>query len=315
MADEASEAFFMEQESGDAAASGASTGSETPSQTTSQPPATNPTVPTSDAEVTASQNPPQGEIVSTTSDSNSKSSDRPSDKPNVNTDHEDIAPVSASNSSTDTESSVKSESFKVPVISSIKLEKPDSSSPKTEAVPDVKPRLKTSSLSPAEQLKQNELPIPYKEPTWGGLCEKPYSFEVLKNGAIIDRVKLTTRSHYVFGRLPSCDVHMEHPSLSRYHAVVQYCALDNPRHQPGWYLYDLDSTHGTMINKYRVKPRVYYRVRVGYVLKFGGSTRLHVLQVGLFTQCHTKNGSSRLLLLKVTSNKRYFGKLLMLILE
>ncbi|XP_022335105.1 kanadaptin-like [Crassostrea virginica] len=134
-----------------------------------------------------------------------------------------------------------------------------------------------SKLSPAEQLQQSRIAIPYKEPSWGGVCEEDYKFEVLKNGTIIDTIKLD-KSFFVFGRLPSCDVPMEHPSLSRHHAVVQFCRIQTNDQEKGWYLYDLDSTHGTWINKNKVYPKKYYRIRVGHVLKFGGSTRLHILQ-------------------------------------
>ena len=145
----------------------------------------------------------------------------------------------------------------------------------------VKQKPSSKSFSPAEQLKDSEAVIPYKEPSWGGITDKPYYFEVIKNGAVTDRVELTAKSYYVFGRLPSCDHSMDHPSLSRYHAVIQNCAKTNSEgHNLGWYLYDLDSTHGTWINKSRVTPRVYHRLRVGYVVKFGGSTRLYILQVG-----------------------------------
>lgn len=135
-----------------------------------------------------------------------------------------------------------------------------------------------SKLSPAEQLQQSRIAIPYKEPSWGDIAEEEYRFEVLKNGTIIDNVKLD-KSFIVFGRLPSCDVPMEHPSLSRHHAVVQFCKTPTPEQEKGWYLYDLDSTHGTWINKNKVYPKKYYRIRVGHVLKFGGSSRLHILQV------------------------------------
>ncbi|ELU03252.1 hypothetical protein CAPTEDRAFT_38304, partial [Capitella teleta] len=119
---------------------------------------------------------------------------------------------------------------------------------------------------------------PYKEPDWGGICEKKYSFEIVKSGAVIDTYDLTSKSSHVVGRLPTCDHCMEHPSLSRYHAVLQYCAVANDRHPIGWYLYDLDSTHGTTVNKYQVKGRVFTPLKVGYVVKFAGSTRLHILQ-------------------------------------
>lgn len=142
-----------------------------------------------------------------------------------------------------------------------------------------------SKLSPAEQLQQSRIAIPYKEPPWGGICEDEYKCEVLKNGTIVDSIKLD-KSYIVFGRLPSCDVPMEHPSLSRHHAVLQFCTTTSEEREKGWYLYDLDSTHGTWINKNKVYPKKYYRIRVGHVLKFGGSTRLHILQVRTTTANH-----------------------------
>lgn len=130
---------------------------------------------------------------------------------------------------------------------------------------------------PAQQLSQGT--IPYKEPNWGGPCEEQYKFEVLKNGTMLEDIDLTTKSFYVIGRLPSCDITMEHPSLSRHHAVVQYCSQASEKHEQGWYLYDLDSTHGTWINKVKIRPKVYNRLRVGYMIKFGGSSRLFIVQV------------------------------------
>lgn len=124
-----------------------------------------------------------------------------------------------------------------------------------------------------------QIPIPYKEPEWSGDCEDEYSFDVLKNGSIIDTVRLNTKPFHVFGRLPSCDVTLEHPSLSRYHAVVQYSTGSVSPYDNGWYIYDLDSTHGTWINKRKIAPKRYHRIKVGHIIKFGGSSRLHILQV------------------------------------
>ena len=101
----------------------------------------------------------------------------------------------------------------------------------------------------------------------------------------------------MFGRLPVCDVPLEHPSISRYHAVLQYrptgattvgdqdeggegrpLSFGTPN-EAGYYVYDLGSTHGSFLNKSKLQPRVYCRVRVGQMVRFGGSSRLFVLEV------------------------------------
>ena len=66
----------------------------------------------------------------------------------------------------------------------------------------------------------------------------------------------------------------------RYHAVIQYRSESSSSgdHEPvGFYLYDLDSTHGTWHNKKQCYPKQYYRLRVGHMIKFGGSTRMILL--------------------------------------
>ena len=40
------------------------------------------------------------------------------------------------------------------------------------------------------------------------------------------------------------------------------------------YLYDLDSTHGSFVNKRRVEPRQYVQLPPGSVIKLGQSSRL-----------------------------------------
>lgn len=127
--------------------------------------------------------------------------------------------------------------------------------------------------------------VPFKPPSWCSVCSKNYSFEILKGGVIKGEVDLTNQPFYVFGRLEGCDVMMEHPSISRFHAVVVYkgpCDDEenkDSKFTEGFYIMDFGSTHGTVVNKIQLKPKVYHRLRVGYVVKFGGSTRLHILQV------------------------------------
>nr|CAD7263027.1 unnamed protein product [Timema shepardi] len=137
---------------------------------------------------------------------------------------------------------------------------------------------KIDILSPSEHLKEKHLPLPYKEPKWSGLPTIPYSIEILKSGKIIDNINLDLKPFYVFGRLLTCDIHLAHPTISRYHAILQYRKEATPEDAPGFYIYDLGSTHGTFLNKYRIKPNIYVRLQVGHVLKLGGSTRLLILQ-------------------------------------
>ncbi|XP_061331073.1 kanadaptin isoform X1 [Pezoporus flaviventris] len=126
----------------------------------------------------------------------------------------------------------------------------------------------------------------YEEPPWGSRPPDGagYGLEVLKGGVVLGSVRLEGGSWFLVGRLPGCALALEHPSVSRHHAVLQYrgagCAPDDPNADDaaGFYVYDLGSTHGTFLNKTRVPPRTYCRVRVGHGLRFGGSSRLFFLQ-------------------------------------
>lgn len=120
--------------------------------------------------------------------------------------------------------------------------------------------------------------LPYVEPSWSGIPKDAYCFEVLKNGIILSTIDLSEKSFTVFGRLGTSDFVLEHPSVSRYHAIVQYRETEDENNTKGFYIYDLESTHGTFLNKERIEPRTYYRLHVGHMIKFGGSSRMFVLQ-------------------------------------
>ena len=138
-----------------------------------------------------------------------------------------------------------------------------------------------NKISPSKD--QKSASIPYKEPPWGGLNPPPendkslYTLEELKSGVIVKTHELS-KSYQVVGRLPTCDIQLEHPSLSRYHAILQFKAVGSSDKPAGFYLYDLNSTHGTFHNKNKCFPKTYYRLRVGHMIKFGGSTRQLILQ-------------------------------------
>ncbi|KAJ8707644.1 hypothetical protein PYW07_011321 [Mythimna separata] len=180
--------------------------------------------------------------------------------------------------------------FKKPVLfgrigklpKKVKSEPETSSEEKQVAKPVGKASESTSksSLPPAVLLKELSTPIPYKEPKWSGISPdgSEYALEVLKSGMIVDKVDLTNKPFYVFGRLANCDVVMAHPTISRHHCVLQYKAFAEEGEPPcGWYLYDLGSTHGTFLNKEPLKTSHYTRVRVGHQIKFGNSTRTYIM--------------------------------------
>lgn len=51
-------------------------------------------------------------------------------------------------------------------------------------------------------------------------------------------------------------------STCSFHAVLQYRREGSENEPPGFYIYDLNSTHGTFLNKGKLKPRVYAPVKV-----------------------------------------------------
>ncbi|XP_063234830.1 kanadaptin [Bacillus rossius redtenbacheri] len=136
---------------------------------------------------------------------------------------------------------------------------------------------KSDKLSPAQKITEQVVPLPYKEPKWSGLPKAYYKFEVLKCGKIIETLELISKPFFVFGKLSSCDVILAHPTISRYHAVLQFRKEKDDENQVGFYVYDLNSTHGTFVNKYRIIPNKYVRLQVGHLLKFGCSSRMFIL--------------------------------------
>lgn len=149
---------------------------------------------------------------------------------------------------------------------------------------------------------------PYIEPKWSLKpdIELLYSIEVLKEGQIVENVEnLQNKAFWTIGKMQNNDIVMAHPTISRFHAVLQYRpdvnettnkddddeeddddgsnenekkSEEKPKIESGWYLYDLNSTHGSFVNKMKIPPKTYVRVRVGYMLKFGASTRKYILQ-------------------------------------
>ena len=160
------------------------------------------------------------------------------------------------------ENDTKEDSFKKPAQMPVASEKPVS-----EATETVK--------KPAPSTPQT---CKYDEPSWKMIPpkEKKYHLEVIKGGTTLEPIDLCTgRSYFVVGRMVDCQIPLQHPSLSRYHAVLQYGRQGS---KEGWYIFELGSSNGTVVNKIRLPPSVYRPLEIGHVIKFGMSTRLLVLQ-------------------------------------
>ncbi|KAJ9683020.1 hypothetical protein PVL29_018849 [Vitis rotundifolia] len=120
--------------------------------------------------------------------------------------------------------------------------------------------------------KTQSAAVPYTIPSWSEPPGHSFYLEVLKDGSIIDQLDVYEKGAYMFGRVDICDFVLEHPTISRFHAVLQF------KRNGAAYLYDLGSTHGTFLNKSQVKKQVYTELHVGDVIRFGLSTRLYVFQ-------------------------------------
>ncbi|MES1917188.1 MAG: hypothetical protein MHM6MM_008942, partial [Cercozoa sp. M6MM] len=108
-----------------------------------------------------------------------------------------------------------------------------------------------------------------------------FRIDVLKNGAIaqeIDLVDVLRRKagvyHVVLGRATDqVDVPALHGSISRQHCVLQFTKSQKVL------LYDLGAAHGTFLNGKRVKPKQYYELADGSVLRLGASTRDYIFSL------------------------------------
>ena len=112
----------------------------------------------------------------------------------------------------------------------------------------------------------------YEEPVWGGFPDTNFSFEVLKGGTVIQVIECKDRTHLRLGRALDNDVVLEHPSSSRLHAVLQFREGTSE-----CFVFDAGSTHGTFVNKRRLKPCMHAPVFAGDQITFGKSSRVFVV--------------------------------------
>ncbi|KAJ3086969.1 Kanadaptin [Quaeritorhiza haematococci] len=172
--------------------------------------------------------------------------------------------------------------FAVPALPASK-QKPKTISPNEEGTtsdhnflppPPPVPKKPTQQQQPEprNQKHPEAPPLNYEAPEWSSPPQAEYYFEILKNGSIIAKSGVIEKEFLVVGRLPMCDIELEHASVSRYHAIIQF------KDDGTAYVYDLGSSHGTSLNKNPLPKRQYKKLRVGDMLRFGQSTRLFIFQ-------------------------------------
>lgn len=136
------------------------------------------------------------------------------------------------------------------------------------------PFKRNKSASENDAVPTAALP-PYTPPEdWTGLPSQAFWLETLRQGVDLGRIDLPVTREFLFvGRAPLCDLVLDHASVSRFHAVLQF----DRRRADGFAVYDLGSTHGTFVNKERILPHLHIKVNIGDFVRFGESLRVYVV--------------------------------------
>lgn len=109
---------------------------------------------------------------------------------------------------------------------------------------------------------------------------------VFKGDDIIDTIHIYTRSCWLMGRDEKiCDYHIQHPSASKQHAVVQFRYITKTNEfgeregkvKP--YFVDLESANGSKVDGKKVDAGRYVELFDGDVLSFGESDRQYVMML------------------------------------
>lgn len=130
--------------------------------------------------------------------------------------------------------------------------------------------------------------LKYHEPAE---ARKPPSREqwrmyIFKGKDMLDTVYLYQRSCWLMGRDQAvADLHLEHPSISKQHAVIQFRHITKTNEygdreskvKP--YLIDLESANSTHLNGKKVAASSFVELLDGDVIKFGESEREYVMML------------------------------------
>ncbi|VDP79368.1 unnamed protein product [Echinostoma caproni] len=116
--------------------------------------------------------------------------------------------------------------------------------------------------------------IKYNEPEDARKPTEKWRLYAFKGNQTLPILHIHRQSGFLIGRdRKIADIPMDHPSISKQHAVLQYRFVRLVR----LYLIDLDSVNGTYLNNEKIEPRRYYELIEKDVIKFGFSTREYVV--------------------------------------
>lgn len=117
-------------------------------------------------------------------------------------------------------------------------------------------------------------------------AKEQWRIYIFKQKDMLDTIHLYSRSCWLFGRDQAvADFALEHPSVSKQHAVVQFRYITKTNEfgdrigkvKP--YLIDLESANGTKLNGKRVEASRYVELRDGDLIGFGESEREYVVML------------------------------------
>ncbi|KAI5646080.1 FHA domain-containing protein [Phthorimaea operculella] len=147
-----------------------------------------------------------------------------------------------------------------------------------------KPNFGLSGKLTADTNTVNGVVIKYSEPDDAKQPKRRWRFYPFKGETALPILYIHRQSAFLIGRDKKVvDIILEHPSISKQHAALQYRAtpFERPDGTQGRrvrpYIIDLDSANGTFVNNKKIEPRRYVELLERDVVKFGFSQREYVL--------------------------------------
>ncbi|XP_073955420.1 uncharacterized protein isoform X2 [Choristoneura fumiferana] len=147
-----------------------------------------------------------------------------------------------------------------------------------------KPNFGLSGKLTADANTVNGVVIKYTEPEDSKQPKRRWRFYPFKGDKALPILYIHRQSCFLIGRDKKVvDIALEHPSISKQHAALQYRAtpFTRPDGSQGRrvrpYVIDLESANGTFVNNKKIEPRRYTELLERDVVKFGFSQREYVL--------------------------------------